>query len=322
MTHFMKRAVVAFAAVAATGLAGAGVKGTETGPALPDVGIPADIDLRLTLVDENNKLACYESADGFSCSALQEKTLDAGRARVEAISSGSQTIMQKITDVEAGTVCYTNTAGLWCAPMTAPGKASDAAEQPVFHVDVIDMAGAGATYRIRDLSSGYALYTNAGGLGGAAMTKAEIPADVEGVSSVTSFIAVAMQRVRDYETGVTCYIAPDARSGFACVSLSEDTTSGTDLRAIIKINLPEMRYSVIDLGSNGVVVNVSDSGVCAAPWQPREDGDPRLDVKDAATLTGTIARRVIDELPGIVSYHTEKGLSCGNLAPKAPAPGQ
>ncbi|MBI2234680.1 MAG: hypothetical protein HYU57_06825 [Micavibrio aeruginosavorus] len=322
MTHFMKRAVVAFAAVAATGLVGAGAKGAATGAALPDVGIPADIGLRLALVDETNKLACYESADGFSCSALQGKTLDAGRARVEAISSGARTIMQKITDVEAGTVCYANTAGLWCAPLTAQGKASDAAEQPVFRVDVIDMAGAGAAYRVRDPSSGYALYTNAGGLGGAAMTKADVPEDVEGIFSVTSFTAAAMQRVRDYEAGVTCYIAPDARAGFACVSLSEDTTSGTDQRAILKANLPEMRYSVIDIGSNGVVVNVSDSGVCAAPWQPREDGDSRLDVKDAATLTGTKARRVIDEMLGVVSYGTDKGLSCGNLVPKAPAPGQ
>lgn len=313
MTHFMKRAAVAFAAVA--GLAVAGERGA--GLALPDVGIPADPGVRLTLVDDHNKLACYESADGFSCSPLLGQPLDGARASVETISDGSRPVLQKITDTAAGTVCYANTAGLWCAPLKTGGGVKDAA--PAYTIDVLEMAGAGVTYRIRDSYSGYAIYTNSGGLGGAAMVAANVPEDVEGVFSVTSFTAAAMQRVRDYEAGVTCYLAPDARSGFACASLSEDTTTGTDQRAILKANLPDMRYSVIDLGSNGVVVNVSDFGVCTASWQPQEGSDSRLDVKDVQTLTGTKARRVVDEMLGVVSYSTEKGLSCGNLAPKAPA---
>lgn len=272
----------------------------------------SDPAITLAVRDEKNNLACFESAAGFSC-ATPRPDASKGLPQITPLTEDGTVVARRIIDESTGIACYENTTGaLWCGTLSADTSAR-AADISIASTEMGDM---GATTRINDRQTGLVVYTNASGISGAVHGTTQ--PDMGSEKDLKHFNAVTMQRIRDYETGVTCYFAPAADQSFACATLAEDTTSGTDIRAILKVkDHPHLNYIVVDQGSNGITVNVGNQGVCTAQEQSIKTDNTSLDTKEIPTLTGTKVTRIIDEVFGIVTYSSPLGLSCGNIqAPK------
>lgn len=312
MTPSSKKLFISFLAAAGMGLSARTVPAADA-TVFPEPQALTDPAITMVIKDEKNNLACFESpsGSGLSC-ATPHPGAGLSIQKVTPIASGNGGIIaHRIIDQSSGIACYVNQIDLWCHTLPAD-KAGSTAD---FSISTTLMGTMGETTRIHDHQTGLVIYTNNSALSGAAPGTPQPEKEKE----ITDFTHAAMQRIRDYETGITCYFAPAANHNFACTTLTEDTVTGTDIRAILKVGDPLLHYNIIDQGSNGIVINVGDEGICAVHAQPTNAKNSNLDFKDIPTLTGGKITRIIDERLGMVTYSNAGGLSCGLLAP-APKP--
>lgn len=268
--------------------------------------------------DSVNNLVCFQSASGFSC-ATPRADNTASLPQNTSLTINGAHIAERVIDAPSGIACYTSAAGLWCGtPQADTALAIRPASNTLndIRIDSTMMGDMGDTYRIQDPQTGLVIYANQGGIGGAARGASESGKEKD----ISTFSNVPVQRIRDYETGVACYFAPAARNGLACSTLKEDTTSGSDIRGIFKVNNPKLQYNIVDQGANDTMVNVSDYGVCTLFSQIANTSNKKLDYKEIQGLDGTPVTRIIDEFLGTINYSSEKGLSCSNLTVPQPAP--
>lgn len=274
-------------------------------PSDPDIGPVQNPLPVLVLADEKNRLACYENDSGFSCAPYKG---DGPQTLTHAgnVTHKDKILVQIFESKASGTVCYTNSAGLWCG-QEGQGKGGDT---PPYTITLQPLGAMGMSYVIHDHARQLVLHTNSANI--SAATPADFMPALE--SETVDFNRAAMQRIRNYKSGTVCYLAPAATKNFACATLREDTTSQSDIRQILNINDPILHYSVVDVGSNRIIINAGSSGVCATlPNSPQGAADPRIEIRQVPTLTGQELNRYTDELLGVISYANKKGLSCHPL---------